>query len=58
MILLVLKLLKKSVIDKPTAVIFGLVLLGGIFLDLSPAWFVILAGAAGILLKNWEVKKK
>ena len=54
----VVKLLKKSVIDKPTAVIFGLVLLGGIFLDLSPAWFVILAGAAGILLKNWEVKKK
>ena len=54
----VVKLLKKSVIDRPSAVIFVLVLLGGIFLNLSPAWFVILAGAVGIALKNREVKGK
>ena len=51
------KLLKKSVVDKRTAVIFVMVLLGGIFLDLSPVWFVIGAALAGIVLKNWEVRK-
>lgn len=51
------KLLKKSVVDKRTAVIFVVVLLGGIFLDLSPVWFVIGAALAGIVLKNWEVRK-
>ena len=40
-----------------TAVIFVLVLLGGVFLDLSPVWFVIGAALAGIVLKNWEVRK-
>ena len=53
----VVKLLKKSVVDKRTAVIFVFVLLGGVFLNLSPVWFVVLAAAAGILLKNLEVKK-
>ena len=53
----VAKLLKKSVVDKRTAVIFVLVLLGGVFLDLSPVWFVIGAALAGIVLKNWEVRK-
>lgn len=53
----VVKLLKKSVVDQRTAVIFVLVLLGGVFLNLSPVWFVVLAAAAGILLKNLEVKK-
>ena len=51
------KLLKKSVVDKRTAVIFVVVLLGGIFLDLSPVWFVIGAALAGIVLKNWGVRK-
>lgn len=51
------KLLKKSVVDKRTAVIFVLVLLGGVFLNLSPVWFVIGAALAGIVLKNWEVRK-
>ena len=50
------KLLKKAVVDKATAVIFVVVLLGSVFLDLSPVWFVVLAAFAGILLKNWEVK--
>ena len=52
----VVKLLKKSVVDKPTAAIFVLVLAGGVFLNASPVWFVILAALVGILLKNLEVK--
>ena len=52
----VMKLRKKSVVDKKTAVICVVVLLGGLLLNLSPVWFVILAAAAGILLKNGEVK--
>ena len=51
------KLLKKSVVDKRTAVIFVLVLLGGTFLKLSPVWFVLLAALAGIVLKNLEAGK-
>ncbi len=50
------KLLKKSVVDKRTTVIFLLVLLGGVFLNLSPVWFVVAAALAGIVLKNLEVK--
>ena len=50
------KLLKKSVIDKRTAVIFALVLLGNLLFNLSPVWFVVLSALAGILLKNLEVK--
>jgi len=52
----VTKLLKKSVVDKRTATIFLLVLAGGIFVNVSPVWFVIAAATAGILLKNWEVR--
>lgn len=50
----VTKLLKKSVVDPPTAVIFVLVTAGGIFLSLSPVWFVLLAALVGIVLKNLE----
>ena len=50
------KLWKKSVVDKRTCVIFLLVLAGGIFLDLSPVWYVIAAAVAGIVLKNLDVK--
>ena len=50
------KLLKKAIVDKATAVIFVAVLLGSVLLNISPVWFVVLAAAAGILLKNWEVK--
>ncbi len=50
----VLKLLKKSVVDKVTAVIFLLVLLGSLLLNLSPVWFVVLSAVVGILLKNKE----
>ena len=52
----VTKLLKKSVVDKRTAAIFLLVLAGGIFLDVSPVWFVLASAAAGIVLKNLEAK--
>ena len=51
-----MKLKKKSVVDTRTMVIFLLVLVGSVLLNLSPVWFVIAAAAAGILLKNWEVK--
>ena len=54
----VMKLLKKSVVDKRTAAIFLVVLAGGVFLDISPAWFVIAAAVVGIILKNLEVRGK
>ena len=53
----VAKLLKKSVVDKWTAAIFVLVLAGGVFLKLSPVWFVVAAAFAGVILKNLEVGK-
>ena len=52
----VMKLLKKAVVDKRTAAIFLLVLIGSLLLNLSPVWFVVGAALAGVLLKNWEVK--
>ena len=51
------KLLKKSVVDKRTALIFALVLLGSIFLSVSPVWFVLLAALSGIALKALEGRK-
>ena len=53
----VVKLLKKSVVDGRTAVIFVLVLAGGVFLKVSPVWFVVAAAIAGVILKNLEVKR-
>ena len=50
----VLKLLKKSVVDKRTAAIFALVLLGSMFLNISPVWFVFISAFTGIVLKNIE----
>lgn len=50
----VLKLLKKSVVDKRTAVIFVIVLLGNMLLSVSPVWFVLLSAMSGIVLKNLE----
>ena len=51
------KLYKKAVIDLPTTVIFVLVFLGSVLFDVSPAVYVVLAGAAGILLKNFSAGK-
>ena len=53
----IVKLWKKSVVDKRTAVIFLLVLAAGVFLTVSPVWFVLLAALAGIVLKNLEAKR-
>ena len=39
-------------IDLPTTVIFVLVFLGSVLFDVSPAVYVVLAGAAGILIRN------
>ena len=46
----VLKLLKSSVVDKPTGCIFAAVVLAAWFLDLSPVIFVLIAGALGVVL--------
>lgn len=53
----VVKLLKKAVIDAPTAVIFATVALGSFFLPISPVAFVLAAAVIGILLKNVGVRK-
>lgn len=50
------KLLKKSVVDKRTAVIFVLVLVCSVVLRLSPICFVLISALAGIVLKGLEVK--
>lgn len=54
----VLKLWKKSVTDKLGMVIFLAVFLGSVLLDLSPVIYVLLAGVAGVVVKNWEVRAK
>ena len=48
----VVKLLKKAVIDVPTAILFAAVALGSYFTPLSPVVFVVAAGAAGIVLRG------
>ena len=53
----VVKLWKKSVVDKAALVIFGVVFAGSVLLDLSPIFFVVMAGMAGLLIKKWEGKK-
>ena len=54
----VVKLLKKSLIDKRTAGIFLIVLVGGVVLNISPVWFVVAAAVAGVILKDWEARSK
>ena len=53
----VVKLWKKSVVDKAALVIFLVVFIGSTLLDLSPIFFVVMAGVAGLLIKKWEGKK-
>ena len=48
----VMKLYKKAVVDLPTLLIFILVVLGAVFLDLTPVLFVVLAAVLGILLSK------
>ena len=52
------KLLKKSVIDRPTAVICVAVFLGTQFFDLSPVVFVLLSGIAGVCCKTYAEKAR
>ena len=52
-----MKLLKKAVIDKPTAAIFAAVLFGSSVLDLSPVVFVVVSAVLGILIKSKEGAK-
>ena len=54
----VVKLWKKTVIDRRTLVIFLAVLAGAVLTTLSPVVFVLLAAAAGLLLKGWEARAK
>lgn len=51
------KLLKKSVIDLPTALIYLVVVLCSLLLPVEPVLFVVLSAAAGILLKVMGGKK-
>lgn len=53
----VVKLWKKSVVDLPTLAIFLAVFGGSIFTKLSPVIFVLLAGAAGIVIQNLRRKQ-
>ena len=53
----VVKLWKKTVIDKPTLAIFLVVLAASLFTGLSPAVFVLLSGLAGLTVKVLEAKK-
>ena len=54
----IIKLWKKSVVDKPTLAIFAFVLALSVFTDISPALFVIFAGICGLLIKYFEDKKQ
>lgn len=54
----VVKLWKKSVVDRPALIIFLAVFLGSALTDLSPIVFVLLAAIAGIIIKNREVQAK
>ena len=53
----VVKLWKKTVIDRPTLTIFLVVLAASLFTGLSPAVFVLLSGLAGLAVKVLEAKK-
>lgn len=54
----VVKLWKKTVVDRATLVIFIAVLLGAVFTKLSPVVFVLLAAAAGLAVKGLEARGK
>ena len=50
----VITLLKKAVVDKPTAILFGAVAICAIlFSGVSPIVFILVAGLIGIILQVW-----
>ena len=53
----VIKLFKKSVIDKSTGIIFLAVFISGIFFDVTPAVFIILAGICGMIIGDKKSQK-
>jgi len=53
-----IKLAKKSVVDKVTAAIFALVAICTVVFDLSPVVYVVLAAIIGIVTKNLSMKNK
>ena len=53
----VVKLVKKSVIDSITLVIFLLVLILSVFTDISPVICIVAAGVIGAVVKSMGVKK-
>ncbi len=48
----VIKLFTKAIIDRWTLALYLVILAGAVFLDVSPAVFVVIAGVAGIILKQ------
>lgn len=54
----VIKLGKKSVIDRWTALLFAAVFLLSVCTALSPVWFVLASAAAGILLQALRGRKE
>ena len=54
----VVKLFKKAVFDVKTLIIFLIVVLGSTFTEISPVFFVLIAGVAGIAIKALEGRKK
>ena len=54
----VVKLWKSAVKDIPALLIFLVVLLGSVFLDLSPIVYVLCAGILGVILTVMGVRKK
>lgn len=54
----VIKLWKAAVINKTAFVIFALVLLGSVFLSVSPVVYVVLAAIAGIVLQVKKIPDK
>lgn len=54
----VLKLIKSAVVDKPTMALYCILFAAAVFFDLSPILFVVVAGAAGVLLTKTGVRGK
>ena len=48
----VIKLFSKAIIDRKTLALYLVILAGAVVLDVSPAVFVVIAGVAGIILKQ------
>ncbi len=53
----VVKLLKKSVVDVPTGILFGAVAVLSYFLNISPVVFVVISALLGLLIQYVKNKK-